>query len=430
MQETGNAGLYGRARRGLMLGTAALALAACQNGLDIDLRGGLGGFSTAEAARQATLDRPKPDDRGIISYPTYQVAVAKRADTVSSVAARVGVTADDLARFNGLTPESRLREGELLAMPQRVAEPSPATGANGLGPIQPAGEVDISTLAGSAIERAGDQSVAVTELAPAATTPSSAVSAKPMIGTEPVRHKVKRGETAFTISRLYNVSVRALADWNGLDSEFSIREGQYLLIPVADQSAPVQRVAAETEPPGSGTPTPLPPSASTPLPDEKTEPLVAAAPAPAAGTGETAAAPSPAPAPAPSVAPSLGDEQTPAPSSAAMDFPVRGNIIREFSRGSSDGINIAADPGTAVRAADGGTVAAITSDADNKKVIVVRHSGGLLTIYSNIDAIAVSEGAAVSRGQKIAEIRAGASPYVHFEVRKGLEAVDPMTYLQ
>ena len=97
---------------------------------------------------------------------------------------------------------------------------------------------------------------------------------------------------------------------------------------------------------------------------------------------------------------------------------------------SSDGINIAADPGTAIRAADGGTVAAITSDADNKKVIVVRHQGKLLTIYSNVDNIVVKEGTTVARGQKLAEIRAGASPYLHFEVRKGLEAVDPMDFLQ
>jgi murein DD-endopeptidase MepM/ murein hydrolase activator NlpD len=112
-----------------------------------------------------------------------------------------------------------------------------------------------------------------------------------------------------------------------------------------------------------------------------------------------------------------------------MDYPVKGRIIREFSRGRSDGIDIAADPGTAVRAATAGTVAAITSDADNVRVIVVRHEGQMLTIYSNVDNISVKEGTSVSRGQKMAEIRSGASSYVHFEVRKGLEATDPMAYL-
>ena len=119
--------------RGLLAGTAVLALAACENGMDLDLRGGLGGFSTTEAARTATLDRPQPDDRGVISYPNYQVAVARRGDTVSSVANRIGVAAPDLASYNGLRVDDGLRQGEVLALPQRVAEPSPATGASGVG---------------------------------------------------------------------------------------------------------------------------------------------------------------------------------------------------------------------------------------------------------------------------------------------------------
>ena len=113
-----------------------------------------------------------------------------------------------------------------------------------------------------------------------------------------------------------------------------------------------------------------------------------------------------------------------------MGYPVKGRIIRDFAKGKSDGIDIAADSGTSVRAATGGTVAAITSDADNVQVIVVRHANKLLTIYSNVDNIAVKEGMTVSRGQKLAEVRSSSSPYVHFEVRQGLEATDPMDYLQ
>lgn len=417
MQDMKSLGRGGILLRGLMTGTAILALAACENGLDLDMRGNLGGFSTTEAARTATANRPRPDDRGIISYPSYQVVVARRNDTVQDVANRIGVGAADLAAYNGLKVTDTLRGGEVLALPGRVAEPSPATGAIGTGPIVPADQVDISSMAGAAIERAGDQRVEITELPPAQ---------RPQTGEEPVRHKVKRGETAYTISRLYNVSVRSLADWNGLDQNFTIREGQFLLIPVAEEEPPVREVAETTEP-GQGSPTPVPPSAAAPLPEERTEPVAAAAPA--ASTTAAAATPQPTPKPQPSAAPNLGQQQT-ASSSAAMAYPVNGRIIREYQRGSSDGINIAADPGTAIRAADGGTVAAITSDADNKKVIVVRHQGKLLTIYSNVDNIVVKEGTTVARGQKLAEIRAGASPYLHFEVRKGLEAVDPMDFLQ
>ncbi|WP_375186116.1 peptidoglycan DD-metalloendopeptidase family protein [Pseudooceanicola sp.] len=391
----------------LLAGTAVLALTACQNGFDMDVRGGLGGFSTTDAARQATVDRPRPDDRGVISYPNYQVAVSRRDDSVADVARRVGVDAQQLADYNGLRVDDRLRNGEVLALPSRVAEPSPATGATGTGPILPPGQVDIGSMAGAAIDRAGDQRVAVETLPPAETR---------MTGAEPVRHKVARGETAYTISRLYNVSVRSLADWNGLDQDYTIREGQFLLIPVAAETAAVAPV--QTQPPGAGSPTPVPPSASAPLPAEQTQPVNTPA-----QTQSAAAKPEP------SAAPDLGQTQSDGPKTA-MDYPVKGRIIRDFQKGKSDGIDIAADRGTAVRAATNGTVAAITSDADNVRVIVLRHEGKLLTIYSNVDNIVVKEGASVSRGQKLAEVRGGSSPYVHFEVRKGLEATDPMDYLR
>ena len=262
-------------------------------------------------------------------------------------------------------------------------------------------------MAGAAIDRAGDQRVEVTTLPPAANQ---------LRGPEPVRHQVVRGETAYTVARLYGVSVKSLADWNGLDQNFTIREGQFLLIPVAEQTAAVAP-ATTTNPPGVGTPTPVPPSSGSPLPAEKTEPVKPAATATAKAEEK------------PTVAPDLGKQQTAAPKTTAMDYPVKGRIIREYAKGRNDGIDIAADPGTAVRAAQGGTVAALTSNSDNVKVIVVRHENKLLTVYSNVDRIAVKEGQSVTRGQKLAEIRSGESPYVHFEVRKGLEATDPMGYL-
>jgi murein DD-endopeptidase MepM/ murein hydrolase activator NlpD len=275
----------------------------------------------------------------------------------------------------------------------------------------PAGSVDIGTMAGAAIDRAGDQTVEVATLPPAENQ---------LTGPEPVRHKVARGETAYTIARLYNVTVRSLADWNALDQNYTIREGQYLLIPVSSEVTTAQ--LTQTEPPGVGTPTPVPPSAREPLPAEETQPIRPPQ------TTQTQTAENK-PKPEPTVAPDLGKTQSAAPK-AAMDYPVKGRIIRDFAKGKSDGIDIAADSGTAVRAASSGTVAAITSDADNVRVIVVRHEGKLLTIYSNVDNIAVKEGMSVSRGQKLAEVRSGSSPYVHFEVRKGLEATDPMDYLR
>ena len=131
------------------------ALGACSGPIDYDMRGRMGGpVDTSEAALSAMGDRPQPDNRGVISYPNYQVAVARRNDTISDVAGRVGLPAGELARYNGVQPSDTLRDGEIVALPRRVSEPSPATGATTTGPIRPAADVDITTLASNAIDSA------------------------------------------------------------------------------------------------------------------------------------------------------------------------------------------------------------------------------------------------------------------------------------
>ncbi|WP_299612184.1 peptidoglycan DD-metalloendopeptidase family protein [uncultured Tateyamaria sp.] len=384
----------------LMIATCGLlVLAACDEPVDFDLRGLGGGFTTAQAAQTATADRPRPDNRGVISYPSYQVAVAERGDTLSDVAARVGLPVADLASFNGVAPDVPLRSGEIIALPRRVTEPSPATGAIGTGPIQPS-TVDVTTLAGNAIDNAAPT--------PVADTPPTSL---PQTGQEPIRHKVERGETAFTIARLYQVPVKSLAEWNGLGADFAVREGQFLLIPVARVAAPSRADAAATAP-GAGTPTPLPPSAATPLPEDDTANPPAATPDPEKPVAD------------------VGQASAPL-QSTDMTLPVQGSIIRDYSKGRNEGIDIQAAPGTSVSAAASGTVAAITESAEGVPIIVVRHPDNLLTVYANVTDVSVAKGDAVSRGQSIAKLRGTAdTAYVHFEVRDGFDSVNPNPFFE
>jgi murein DD-endopeptidase MepM/ murein hydrolase activator NlpD len=372
--------------------TVVVFLAGCEGPFDYDLRGNVGGFSTAEAAQSATTNRPTPDARGVITYPNYQVAVARRGDTVNDVAARVGLPSGELARFNGLQPNDQLRDGEVIALPRTVSAAS---------------TVDIATIAGTAIDEApADGSVRTSTLEPA--QPAAAPAPTPPVasGPEPVRHKVKRGETAYTIARLYDVPVDALAEWNGLGSDFTVREDQFLLIPIKNQPAPQQAAVPATNvtQPGQGSPTPTPPSATQPLPDEQ---IAAAVPAP----DVTAEAPT-------------------SQSNTALGLPVTGTIIRTYAKGKNEGIDIAGSPGSAVKAAEAGTVAAITADADQVPIIVIKHNSDLLTVYANVDKTSVKKGDRVRRGQQIASLRGGDNSYVHFEVRKGFESVDPEPYLK
>ncbi|MFS4582745.1 LysM peptidoglycan-binding domain-containing protein [Phaeobacter sp. C3_T13_0] len=393
-------------RKVLMALPLVAVLAACEAPLDYDLRGQIGAFNTTKAAQTATVNRPKPDAKGLITYPSYQVAVARRGDTLSDVAGRIGLPAGELARFNGMKTDDALRQGEVIALPRRA--PGTATAGNSNG------NVDIASLAGDAIDSAPSTTPNAGGSVSTAPLASPATASKPQVqsGPEPVRHKVKRGETAYTVSRLYQVPVKSLAEWNGLGSDFAIREGQFLLIPLKDQPAPRKEAAAAataaTTAPGEGTNTPTPPSATKPLPQETV-------------------------APAAVVPKDLPKVAVPAPtrsSTAAMTYPVKGKITRTYAKGKNDGIDIAGAAGAPVKAADGGTVAAITKDSNNIPIIVVRHDAKLLTVYANVDKIEVNKGDTVSRGQTIAALRDGPSAYVHFEVRNGFESVDPLPYLQ
>jgi len=371
---------------------ALVAVAGCSTttGLDWDLRSGAP-FDTTGAAQQASSAPPQPDARGVVSYPGYQVAVARRGDTVGSVAARLGLGAEELARYNALKVSDPLREGEILALPSRIA----TTGAAGpgTGGVIGGSGVDVTTIATTALDRVGSE-------APAAGTKAG--------GAEPAQHRVVRGETAFSIARTYGVSARALADWNGLGPDMAVREGQYLIIPTTSGTAPTPEPADTV--PGEGSPTPEPPSAKQPLPEET--PAKASEPA-----KDTPASPD------------LGSQRT-AASSTQMTMPVTGAIIRGYVKKKNDGIDIGAPAGTPVKAAADGTVAAITTDTSGTPIVVIRHADGLLTVYAGVEGVTLAKGAAVQRGQTIAKVRSGDPAFVHFEVRKGVESVDPLPYLQ
>ncbi len=373
-------------RMSLALGVSLLALAGCTQvgDLDWDLRAGDG--NTSAEARQATADAPTPDANGILSYPGYQLAEARRGDTVASMAGRLGLNPADLARSNALQSGDSLRAGELLLLPDRVAAaPQPAV-------IGGSGAVDITSIATTALDEAGPSP---------ATLPATG-------GTAPLTHRVARGETAFTIARVYNVSAKALADWNQLGPDLAVREGQTLIIPVVTAAAPDPEPVPT--PPGAGSPTPAPPSAAKPLPDETTE---------AAATKPKATPPSP----------DLGSEAS-AASATAFAMPVAGKIIRSYDKKKNQGIDIAAAAGTSVKAAADGTVAAITKDTEQVPIVVIRHADGLLTVYAGLDGLKVKKGDKVQRGQSIGVVRQADPAFVHFEVRKGVDSLDPMSYLQ
>ena len=355
--------------------------------LDFDLRGNE--YDTSDAVRKAMKTRPLPDSRGIISYATYEVAVARKGDTIKSIADRLGLKSQNIAAYNGMSSLEKLNDGQLISLPNRTDKrkfqlKNSTSNRN---------EVNVTELASTAIETATSKKKVIKK----STSEQE---------NEPIRHKVSRGETAFTISRLYNVSIRSLADWNGLDSNYTIREGQYLLIPL-----PRDKIVTEvaTVKPGKNSKTPSPPSSAEALP----EPIPTENLETTSGKSKSSNQPE-------NIEPS---------NTGQFSYPVNGKIIRDYVKNKTDGIDISAPEGTPIVAAEKGIVAAITSDTQEVPIIVLKHEGNLLTVYAGIGDIGVKEKEKVLKSQVLGKIRPGNPSFLHFEVRRGFESIDPMEFL-
>ena len=128
--------------------------------------------------------------------------------------------------------------------------------------------------------------------------------------------------------------------------------------------------------------------------------------------------------------------------------PVEGEISREFANESliySDtlqewithlGIDIKADRTTVVKASEAGKIVSIKNDPRYGLTIIIEHSKGYKTIYSNLLTTEfITEGEKVEKGQSIATVGNSAvfeiadEPHLHFEILKDSQNIDPKVYL-
>ncbi len=341
--------------------------------------------------------RDEPQIRTVQLPPGFvEVQAGERAD---AVARRAGVPFDQLALINGLTPPYSLRPGQVLRLPD----------AGG--------------------------------------------------------YQVVTGDTVSAIAERYGTSVAVVAGLNDLDSPYLIYPGDRLTVPTAvPRSVASGRLALGPDDPvvaaapsgrvtveplgGTGAPTPISPAtpaptatvtAIDPLP-LSTEPLVAdgapqplvppAEPSPLDGLdgGTTAATGSVTTAPLPPAT---------APGTPRFAWPVVGRRMAGFGPGAdgahNDGVNIAADRGTAVLASEAGTVAYAGNELRGfGNLVLVRHSGDWVTAYAHLDRILVARDEQIRMGQPVGTVGdtgSVAEPQLHFEVRRGTEAIDPETVL-
>ena len=124
-----------------------------------------------------------------------------------------------------------------------------------------------------------------------------------------------------------------------------------------------------------------------------------------------------------------------------LDWPVDGSIIYRFGRVVNpnntttrwNGIGIAASSGTGVKSVSGGEVVLADVMGTYGNTIIIQHGGGDYSVYGSLSEMSVSRGARVTKGQLIGTIGAtdpSLPPHLHFEIRHGGPAVDPLDWLR
>jgi murein DD-endopeptidase MepM/ murein hydrolase activator NlpD len=197
-----------------------------------------------------------------------------------------------------------------------------------------------------------------------------------------VYHVVKPGENLYRIGKAYDVSFEELAKANRLKDASQIYVGQRILIPGANRQLPVDTIAPV-----------------------EAEPVSRLPPLPAEVNGER------------------------------LLWPVSGMINSSYGpRGSSfhDGIDIAAPEGTAIQAVERGEVIYSDQLRGYGNIVIVRHQGGIVSVYAHNQVNLVREGQQVGKGEVIAKVGSTGrvtGPHLHLEIRKNNTAQDPLLYL-
>lgn len=287
-------------------------------------------------------------------------------------------------------------------------------------------------------------------------------------------HTVRPGDTVSEIAERYGVSQRELVARNGLRPPYLIRVGDRLSVPggrgpgvstdgsdglvIASRTPrPVAPPAASQPPPrtsnqGDGQPWssggrlyfPVPAGTRVPPQDQIAKGTVDGPPVPTSRPNADArsAPPLPPAAVIPTSAPARSNpgpvgDLTPPALAGRFAWPLKGRIIGGFGPRESglhnDGLNIAAPIGTAIRAAENGVVVYAGNELRGfGNLLLIKHADGWVTAYAHAETLKVGRGDQVRRGDVIATVGDSGNvgePQLHFEIRKGQQAVDPRKQL-
>ena len=394
---------------------------------------------TLMPGQKLSLSEIKEEQKNVSESQKIKI---QKGDTLYSLAKKNNLGVDQLAQFNQLKKPYRLSVGQELKIPASLMEKEEPL--KDVSSIMPQFE---SPVKNGVVVQKGDtlyslakrhnvslkDLVIVNELKPPYVLKPGDVLALPLIGY----HIVQKGDTLYSISRKYNVDLSSLVQTNHLKEPYTIALGQKIILPTAMEvlekpveknqqkkgeeikkkalaSAEKQDVKKE-EKPVAKKETAKTEAKKTEGVKKQEEKKVEVKKQPVT---KFIAAP-------------------PKRQSSKFLWPVIGKVVSKFgSVGEglqNDGINIAVKKGTTVKAAENGVVAYAGNELKGLgNLLLIKHADGWLTVYAHNDALSVSRGDKVSRGQKIAVVgRTGnvSTDQLHFEVRKGTKALDPLKYL-
>lgn len=216
-------------------------------------------------------------------------------------------------------------------------------------------------------------------------------------------YRVRRGDTLYSIATRHHMTVSSLAKINQIQEPYTIKSGQVLKISSWGEDKPIFTAQDKMNAKTVGSPK------EDRLSEKKRNTAVKN--------------------------PSLFKGEANVPKSQSkkkFKWPVSGKVSSDFGKG-NDGINILGKAGTAVKAADAGTIAyAGNALKGYGNLILVRHKDGWITAYAHNRKLLVKKGDVVKQGQKIAEMGDTGnvkSPQLHFEVRYKAKVVNPNHYL-
>lgn len=224
----------------------------------------------------------------------------------------------------------------------------------------------------------------------------------------PNNYTIKKGDTLYEVSRLFDTTTTELVLLNNLKKPYTLKAGQNIRLPVKNRDnipTPVIQIASYQKIP------------SAKIVSVEREEL----PSNIKNSEEKIS----------SYKPPLNKE-------LSFIKPVSGQIISGFGPKAdglhNDGINIKAAKGDAVRAAESGEVVYNGQQIEGYgNMVLIRHENGYLTAYAHMDKVLIKNGDKIKRGQTIGTVGSTGnvkSPQLHFEIRKGRDALNPATKLK